>query len=91
MDSRAAATSGGQADVAGQSSDDGMSAISPREVALRQSQLDSDSAAFLEALPVGVYVDASELYSDGKYRPCGMTVAEAPHEERYYIGSRAGN
>ena len=78
------------ADVAGRRSDDGMSSISPGEVALRQSQLDMDSAAFLGAVPVGVYVDATELYSDGTCRPSGMTVAEAPHEE-YYIGSRAGS
>ena len=45
-------------------SDDGMSAVSPEEVAERQRLLDLQSHEFLTAYPVGVVIDNNELYSD---------------------------
>ena len=50
-------------------SDDGMSAVSPEEVAERQRLLDIRSHEFVAAYPVGVIIDNNELYSDGSYRP----------------------
>ena len=50
-------------------SDDGMSSVSPDEIAARQNALDTASAEFLGAEPTGVYVDGQQLYTDGSLRP----------------------
>ena len=56
-------------------SDDGMSSVSPEEVALRQQALDAASSEFLAAGPMGVFVDNAELFSDGTFRPTSVPIS----------------